>query len=100
MDEATKFKKDEEVLAEIYRNCQLALQSISNVLPETKDEELRKEIEMQHEYYEKISSKIKKYNSCDYNTCCYFGCMLWCHRRCRCYDITEVFKIRKYHFLG
>ena len=57
MDEVTKFKKDEEVLAEIYRNCQLALQSISDVLPETEDEELRKEIEVQHEGYEKICGK-------------------------------------------
>jgi hypothetical protein len=57
MDEATKCKKDEEVLAEIYRNSQLALQSISNILPETEDEELRKEIESQHDLYEKISGK-------------------------------------------
>ena len=51
MDEVTKFKKDEEVLAEIYRNCQLALQSISDVLPETEDEELKREIEAQHDGY-------------------------------------------------
>jgi hypothetical protein len=57
MDEETKCKKDEEVLAEIYRNCQLAIQSISNILPETEDGELRKEMETQHEAYEKISAK-------------------------------------------
>ena len=57
MDEVTKFKKDEEVLAEIYRNCQLALQSISDVLPETEDKELKREIEAQHEGYEKICGK-------------------------------------------
>ena len=56
MEERENFKKDEEVLAEIYRNSQLALQSISNILPETRDEELRKEIENQHEAYEKISA--------------------------------------------
>ena len=32
-------KKSEEILAEIYRNCQLALESISDILPEVDDEE-------------------------------------------------------------
>ena len=57
MEDEVQCKKDEEVLAEIYRNSQLALQSISNILPETEDEELRKEIESEHEGYEKISGK-------------------------------------------
>ena len=55
--EDTKIKQSEEALAEIYRNCALALQSISNILPETKDEKLRAEITMQHEEYEKISGR-------------------------------------------
>lgn len=49
-------KKDEEVLAEIYRNAQLALQSISNILPQVEDGEVREELHAQHEEYEKISS--------------------------------------------
>ncbi len=57
MEDEVQCKKDEEVLAEIYRNCQLALQSISDILPETEDEELRKEMESEHEGYEKISGK-------------------------------------------
>ena len=57
MDNEVQCKKDEEVLAEIYRNSQLAIQSISDILPETEDEELRKEIETEHEGYEKISGK-------------------------------------------
>ena len=57
MEDEIQCKKDEEVLAEIYRNSQLALQSISNALPETEDEELRKEMQSQHEGYEKISGK-------------------------------------------
>lgn len=57
MEDEIQCKKDEEVLAEIYRNCQLALQSISNILPETEDEEIRKEMESEHEGYEKISGK-------------------------------------------
>ena len=57
MEDEIQCKKDEEVLAEIYRNCQLALQSISNILPETEDEGIRKEMESEHEGYEKISGK-------------------------------------------
>lgn len=50
-------KKIEEALAEIYRNAQLALQSISNILPETEDEEVRNELQYQHEEYERFSAK-------------------------------------------
>jgi len=56
MDNENK-KKSEEILAEIYRNAQLALQSISNILPEVKDEDIRKELHSQHEEYEKFSAK-------------------------------------------
>jgi len=55
--EDTKIKQSEEALAEIYRNCQLALQSISNILPEVDNERLGAEIKLQHEEYEKISGK-------------------------------------------
>lgn len=57
MENNTERKQSEELLAEIYRNCQLALESISDVLPETADEELKAEIARQHEEYEKISGK-------------------------------------------
>lgn len=50
-------KKSEEILAEIYRNCHLALESISDILPETEDEELKAEIMRQHEEYERISGE-------------------------------------------
>ena len=55
--EKEEIKKSEEVLAEIYRNCQLALESISDILPAVEDEGLRAEIVRQHEEYEKISAK-------------------------------------------
>ena len=55
METTCKAKKCEEALAEIYRNCQLALQSIRNILPETEDAALRAEIEAQHEEYERVS---------------------------------------------
>ena len=57
MENEAKRKKTEEILAEIYRNCQLALQSIADILPETDDEELKREISLQHEEYEKISGR-------------------------------------------
>ncbi len=52
-----EIKKSEEVLAEVHRNCQLALQSISDILPETEDGELREELMRQHEEYERIGAK-------------------------------------------
>ena len=52
-----EIKKSEEVLAEVHRNCQLALQSISDILPETDDQELREELMHQHEEYERIGGK-------------------------------------------
>ena len=53
------FKQTEEALAEIYRNAQLALQSISNILPETEDGELRAELSAQHEAYEHFSARAQ-----------------------------------------
>ncbi len=52
-----EIKKSEEVLAEIHRNCQLALQSISDILPETEDAALREELMKEHEEYEHIGGK-------------------------------------------
>ncbi|MGN1061812.1 MAG: hypothetical protein ACI4RO_01670 [Candidatus Scatosoma sp.] len=57
MEEKKERKKSEELLAEVYRNCQLALESISDVLDEVEDEPLKEEIVRQHEEYEKISAK-------------------------------------------
>ena len=55
MENTCKAKRCEEALAEIYRNCQLAIQSIHNILPETADAALRAEIEAQYEEYERVS---------------------------------------------
>ena len=52
-----EIKKSEEILAEVHRNCQLALQSISDILPETDDNELREELMRQHEEYERIGGR-------------------------------------------
>ncbi len=50
-------KKSEEVLAEVHRNCEYAIQSISDILPETDDAEVKEELRRQHEEYERISSR-------------------------------------------
>ena len=50
-------KKDSELLAEIYRNAHYALQSISDILPETQDEEMRGELIKMHDGYELISGR-------------------------------------------
>ena len=50
-------KQTEEALAEIYRNAQLALQSISNILPAVEDDATREELHRQHEEYERFSAK-------------------------------------------
>ena len=59
-------KSDSEVLAEIYRNAQLALTSIVDLLPEVDDEEMKEELMREHEEYEKICSEAagiaKRYN--------------------------------------
>ena len=55
--EKQAIKKTEEALAEIYRNAQLALQSISNILPAVEDEKIKEELSRQHEAYEHFSAK-------------------------------------------
>ena len=50
-------KQSEEILAEIYRNAQLALQSIADILPQVDDQEVRDELVFQHEEYEKFSAR-------------------------------------------
>ncbi len=52
-------KKPEEALAEIYRNAQLALQSISNILPAVENPALKEELSSQHEAYEQFSAKAQ-----------------------------------------
>ena len=52
-----EIKKSEEILAEVYRNCQLALQSISDILPEAEDTDVREELMREHEEYEKMGGR-------------------------------------------
>ena len=50
-------KKDEELLAEVYRNTHYALESIADILPDTTSGELREELLKMHDGYEKISGQ-------------------------------------------
>ena len=50
-------KSDSEVLAEIYRNAQLAQVSITDLLPEVEDEQIKEELLREHEEYERICSE-------------------------------------------
>lgn len=50
-------KNDSEILAEIYRNAQLGVTSIADLLPEVDDEEMKEELTRQHEEYEKVCSE-------------------------------------------
>ncbi len=52
-----EIKKDSEILAEIYRNAQLGITSISDILPEIEDEAIKEEVLREHEEYEKICSR-------------------------------------------
>ena len=50
-------KSDSEILAEIYRNAQLAQVSITDLLPEVEDEDIKEELLREHEEYERICSE-------------------------------------------
>lgn len=52
-----ELKKENEVIAEIYRNAQLALTSIADILPDVEDVDVKAEILRQHEEYERICSE-------------------------------------------
>ena len=51
------FKQTEEILAEIYRNTQLALQSIADIMPQVDDIHVKEELKSQHETYEQFSAR-------------------------------------------
>jgi hypothetical protein len=50
-------KSDSEILAEIYRNAQLGVTSIADILPEIDDEEIKEEVVREHDEYERICSR-------------------------------------------
>ena len=57
MENECKRKKSEEALSEIYRNTNLAMQSIEDILPEVDHEGMCEELRAQHEGYSRICAK-------------------------------------------
>ena len=52
-----QIKSDSEILAEIYRNAQLGLVSIADILPEVDDKCIKEELLREHEEYERVCSE-------------------------------------------
>ena len=60
MENECKRKKCEETLAEIYRNADLAMQSIVDILPQVEHDGMKAELRAQHDGYEQIIAKAAK----------------------------------------
>ena len=60
MEQQNKRKKSEEVLAEIYRNANLAMDSINDILPQVDRNEMKEELLFQHEGYAKMAAQASK----------------------------------------
>ena len=58
MDEKSTEK---ELLNVIWKNAHIAMQAISDVSPETEDEEMKRELADQYEGYEKFVSSVRAY---------------------------------------
>ena len=54
-------KLSEEVLNNVYKNAHIALQSISDVTPECKNEGMRNELQYEYDGYEKFIGEISTY---------------------------------------
>ena len=60
MENDCKRKQSEEILSEIYRNVNYAMESIDDILPEVDHEGLKEEIRVQHDGYAQLSAKCAK----------------------------------------
>lgn len=52
-----------KAINDVYKNAHIALQSISDLMPDVDDEELKKELHDEYEGYEKIIGEISTYMS-------------------------------------
>ena len=52
---------NQKAITDIYKNAHIALQSISDLLPEVEDEDVKKELQEEYEGYEKIIGEISSY---------------------------------------
>ena len=60
MENDCKRKQSEEILSEIYRNVNYAMESIDDILPDVEHEGLKEEIRVQHDSYAELSAKCAK----------------------------------------
>lgn len=54
-------KLNEEVITNVFQNAHIAMQSISNVLPECSSERMKHELSEEYEGYQKFIGKLSKY---------------------------------------
>ena len=59
-------KLNNETINNVYKNAHIALQSISNVLPEVTDQKMRDELNLQYDGYDKFIGKLSSF-MCDNN---------------------------------
>ena len=52
---------NEKAIIDIYKNAHIALQSISDLLPEVVDDDIKQELQEQYEGYEKVIGSISSY---------------------------------------
>ena len=52
-----------KAINDVYKNAHIALQSISDLLPEIEDKEIKNELQHEYEGYEKIIGEISQYMS-------------------------------------
>ena len=50
-----------KAITDVYKNAHLALQSISDLLPEVEDLDMRKELQEQYDGYERVIGKISSF---------------------------------------
>ena len=66
-----------DFIGEVYRNASVALQSISDVMPEIEDERLKNEIHKQYEGYENFITELTEY------------------MKEKCYEIKDIGSMKK-----
>lgn len=52
---------NKKAIEDAYKNARIALQSISDLIPEVDNNEIKEELRQQYEGYEKLTSKISKF---------------------------------------
>jgi hypothetical protein len=52
---------NKKAITDVYKNAHIALQSISDILPDTDDLDLKKEFQEEYEGYEKLIGEISSY---------------------------------------